>query len=338
MTIEKMSRTIRRFLVYILNILVIGSILETVVSAGRLCVGYLMEGFNLERGMELVKLGTVKSWVIFFVCLLVAVLIAGYIGKIIWSIQEKWMDCLKLIIVLIYAFCWFLGNYEIVYMKMTVFITVLFICILYQSNHYKKMIGELEQMNLARDERSKKIEEMSRIRHDISNHLVAAGYGEGSEYTEEIVRRIDDVIPVTGISVLDTLIEYKKKICEEKNIRFECNRCKIKGERVELYDWVSIFGNVLDNAIEACDKAEADKFIKIKLFYHEDFLCMELRNSKSLPESTEKEKRLLPDMARYKDKRGLGLKIVNDILSKYDGMFSSGESENAYEIHIMLKT
>lgn len=322
----------------ILNILVIGFILETTASTGSLCAGYLIEGMNLEKAIALMESGTAKRWVIFLPCLLIAFLIAGYIGKIIWGIHEKRMNYFKLAALLVYTFCFWFGNYEIIYLKMTVFITVLFVCILYQSNHYKKMIEELEQMNRVRDERSKKVEEMSRIRHDISNHLVAAGYEEGDEYKEEIVRRIDDVIPVTGIAVVDTLLEYKKKICEEKDIHFECNRCRLKGERVELYDWVSIFGNILDNAIEACENVEAERFIKLKLFYHADFLCMELKNSKALQDSIEKKKGLLPEKMKYKDKRGLGLGIVNDTVSKYDGMFSSDEKENTFEVHIMLKT
>ncbi len=334
---KKRNKT-EKIIVCILNIFVIGFTLETAASAGRLCIGYLMEGLDLNKAILLVESETTESHMIFLLCIFVAVLIAGYIGKIIWSIHEKGMNYFKLVVIILYAFCCCFGNYEIIYMKLTLFITVLFVCILYQSNHYKKMIEELEQMNRIRDERSKKVEEMSRIRHDISNHLVAAGYEEGSEYKEEIVRRIDDVIPITGIAVVDTLLEYKKKICEEKDIHFECNRCRLKGERVELYDWVSIFGNILDNAIEACEQVETERFIKMKLFYHADFFCMELKNSKTAQDSIEKKKSRLSEKMKYKDKRGLGLGIVNDTVLKYDGMFSSDESENAYEVHIMLQT
>lgn len=332
-----------KILTDILNILVIGFILETAAFAGSLCAGYLMEGLDLEKAIAVIGSGSLKSYIIFFTCLLIALLIAGYIGKILWNIREKSITYFKLVVLLLYLFCCFFDQYEIIYMKLTIFITVLFVCILYQSNHYKKMIRELEQLNLVRDERQQRVEEMSKIRHDISNHLVAAGYGEDSGYREEIVRRIDDYLPVTGMAVVDTLLEYKKKACEEKHILFECNRCRLKDEKVELYDWVSIFGNILDNAIEACENVEGERFIKMKLFYHADFFCMEVKNTKSARDSSEKRKSLLPQGSRlaemkYKDKRGLGLGIVKDIVSKYDGMFSTEESENIFEVHIMLNT
>lgn len=324
--------------IFVLNILIAGFVLETAASAGSLCAGYLIEGFNLEEGIRLVESGTAESYRIILPCLLAAFLIAGYIGKILWGIHEKRMTYFKLGVLIIYAFCFCFGNYEIIYMKLTVFITVLFVCILYQSNHYKEMIRELERMNAVGDERNRKVEEMSRIRHDISNHLVAAGYAEGDGYKEEIVRRIDDVIPVTGIAVVDTLLEYKKKVCEERNIRFACNRCRLKGENVELYDWVSIFGNILDNAIEACGNVKGERFIRMKLFYHEDLLCVELKNSRAAQELSGKKKRTFHEKMKYKDKRGLGIGIVKDTVQKYDGMFSADEKEDTFEVHIMLRT
>ncbi len=333
-----MGNRCREILICILNILLIGFVFETAVSAGCLCAGYLIEGLDLGKALILVRAGTMKSRLIIFPCLLMAFFIAGYIGKIIWNIHEKQMDYFKLVALYAYFVCCFSKTYEIIYLKLSFFIIILFVCIMYQSNHYKKMIEELEQMNRVRDERSKKVEEMSRIRHDISNHLVAAGYGEGSEYKKEIVRRIDDMIPITGIAVGDTLLEYKKKLCEEKNIHFECNRCRLKGESVELYDWISIFGNVLDNAIEACDKVEAERFIKMKLFYHEDFLCIEVKNSKMSQDFRDQKRNLLREKMKFKDKRGLGLGIVNDILMKYNGMISFHESENSFEVHILMQT
>ena len=109
--------------------------------------------------------------------------------------------------------------------------------------------------------------QIKKFRHDSSHHFTALkGYfinnqnQEGLTYIEKLNNDFEQgKIVDTGNTAFDAIISSKKALAESKNIKF-VTRIQIP-EMLELdaVDLCVIFGNALDNAIEACEKLETHR-------------------------------------------------------------------------------
>lgn len=116
------------------------------------------------------------------------------------------------------------------------------------------------------DELDRRHEESRKIRHDINNHLLALNLliekGDltgARSYIGEISEQIDQTImPVrTGSNVLDALIWQKLRQARKLSVELKTEvHCSLSGRGISDYDLCGIFGNILDNAMEAVKGAE----------------------------------------------------------------------------------
>ena len=112
------------------------------------------------------------------------------------------------------------------------------------------------------------------FRHDIKNHWVALrgyfqrnDYEGGIQYIDEMNDKLIDSETIdTGNVALDAIISTKKALAEEKNITFISTVQIPEKLPIDATDICIIFGNSLDNAIEACEKIKTeDKYIKLSV-------------------------------------------------------------------------
>ena len=94
---------------------------------------------------------------------------------------------------------------------------------------------------------------------------------------------------------------------------------------------ISLFGNLLDNALEACEKINDKKrWIKIKIKKKNLLLYIEIANAlEEMPKQIQKE-----FVSNKKDNglHGYGMKNIQDIVKKYDGIFEY----KVYEDHLIF--
>ena len=126
-----------------------------------------------------------------------------------------------------------------------------------------------------------------KVRHEMKNHMAnikgLAGAGEYGEI-EDYVRRMDETMQeleykyVTGNAVTDVIINDKCRRAEKAGIRFDAD-FRYGGE-IPVFDMGIIPNNLLDNAIEACEKLETGKgFIHLSLKQKSSFYCWKLRTA-----------------------------------------------------------
>lgn len=126
-----------------------------------------------------------------------------------------------------------------------------------------------------------------KVRHEMKNHMTnikgLAGAGEYGEI-EEYVRRMDETMQeleykyVTGNAVTDVIINDKCRRAEKAGIRFDADFRY--GGGIPVFDMGIILNNLLDNAIEACEKLEPGKgFINLSLKRKKQFLILCVENS-----------------------------------------------------------
>lgn len=137
----------------------------------------------------------------------------------------------------------------------------------------------------------------------------------------------------TGHKILDFILNQKKEIAEKKGIDFDI--CVTALMEIPLSDGnLSVLaGNLLDNAIEACNKIETGKrWILFKLIKHRDMLLIEISNS--IGEQPKIKNGELLTSKEHAWMHGYGLKSVRRIVEKNEGVLSFSIEENVFKIQV----
>lgn len=182
-----------------------------------------------------------------------------------------------------------------------------------QNNWYQNVQEQLEQ---------------ERIRiHDVKQHfLILQAYEKEKDwenlhqYLEKVGERyIETSIPVcTGKRILDIILHQKKMEAEQKNIKWKIRVVKLQELPISEDEAVSLFGNLLDNAIEACERIEKEnRWIQVRISRQRKILNMEISNSiGNIP----REKNGVFITSKEKQEwHGYGGKSVRRIIERHEG-------------------
>lgn len=172
--------------------------------------------------------------------------------------------------------------------------------------------------------------ELRRMRHDMKNHLlgilVMVNVGQAKEAGDYIQKMLDDGIGTstdeishTGNIVVDSLVNHKYAISLKDGIRFEArvfipSVLPFQGGHLAI-----IFGNLLENALEACRKLpQEQKYIILEATYTKEIIQICIKNSS--PENSKKD-----SIGRFLTTKedtgyhGIGLASVEQALAGYNG-------------------
>ncbi|MCM1412192.1 MAG: GHKL domain-containing protein [Lachnospiraceae bacterium] len=189
-----------------------------------------------------------------------------------------------------------------------------------------------------------------KVRHEMKNHMAnIKGLAETGQYgeIEEYVRRMDETMQeleyqyVTGNAVTDVILNDKWRRARKAGIRFDAD-FRYAGE-IPVFDLGIILNNLLDNAIEACEKLEPGKgFIRLALRRRKQFLLLEVENSfdgivpirekSSLPITTKQS--TLPGLIT---EHGIGLQNVRDVAERYFGGVKIKVKGDVFHVTVMLQ-
>lgn len=198
----------------------------------------------------------------------------------------------------------------------------------------------------------KHMEEQNRLyrqhRHDLENHLsVLSGlvqegkYAELADYLSRYRKAVySSMIEVdTGMEELDILLYSKIASARQRKIQvdFKCSAAVNCNKKYAL-DMISIMGNMLDNAIEACEEIQEEKR-EISVEIKEDSVDYIFRvvNSynpaKSLPSED-----LFKEGFSTKEggDRGHGLYIIKRLADRYEGEIETVLSESLFDIKVEI--
>jgi hypothetical protein len=178
--------------------------------------------------------------------------------------------------------------------------------------------------------------------HDMKNHIICIkklnenGY-DANNYIENIeskVKSYDNTFE-TGNILLDIILNDKKETCDKNNIDFYCNINFTKCNFIELEDICSIFSNILDNSIEACEKINNEKkYISLEGKIIESFFVLKAENTK-VNKINIKNKKVLTDK---KDAflHGLGIKSIESSVKQYNGEIVIDYTDDRFILKILI--
>ncbi len=182
-----------------------------------------------------------------------------------------------------------------------------------------------------------------RLRHDLKNHLIAL-YGllenQELEKMKNYLKNMENTADLggdedlTGNRIVDVLLHQKRKLAERNDTIWECdvqmpNPCSISD-----FDLCVLFGNILDNAVEACEKQanhSSHPWIHIRARAVKKCFLLEVKNSMN---ETHIRKGKLSD--NKTEGHGIGLLNINDVIGKYNGVMNIEMEENAFVISLLI--
>ena len=186
------------------------------------------------------------------------------------------------------------------------------------------------------------IEAINRKYHDLKHQIAVlraepdaakrSAYLDGME--EEI--RDYEAQNKTGNSVLDTVLTGKSMYCVRHGIELTCVADGEKLGFMDVMDICTIFGNMLDNAIE-CELRIKDKekrLVHLAVYTKKDFLVIRCENY--CPDRLEFQDGLPVSTKRDKVYHGYGIKSVRHAADKYGGTTVIHNRDGWFEISLMI--
>ncbi|WP_455619315.1 GHKL domain-containing protein [Eisenbergiella sp.] len=190
-------------------------------------------------------------------------------------------------------------------------------------------------------ELTEKIEESAKQRHDQRHHLrtlysfLSAGETrKAMDYLETYI--LDTMGQERAVLcsnlVIDAILQYYKNLCTRKGITFETTMELPPTLPVSDTELSILFGNLLENAWEACCREKANQFIVIRGKCKKGKLYVQLENSCTSPPLIKKGKFISSKNGKY----GLGTQSVQNVVSQYDGLVEFDHTEQIFRVSVIL--
>lgn len=253
----------------------------------------------------------------------------------------------EILVILSYFSFLFLGYY---YHLMSIFLPLtLLVYIIGLSNQlFLRKTYEEQMMEYQNKIMARQVDEVNNIylvmrgwRHDYHNHLQnlkaylkMGQIDEASGYLNELENDLDDIYQLvdTGNVNVDAILNSKLSLAIAHEIDLNYKATVPKQLKVSDIDLCVILGNLIDNAIEACEKMEEGRFIRLYIGTFQKQLYISVTNS-----TNEMIKKLDEEYITTKrGNHGHGLKRINLEVEKYGGYINRKNEPGIFVTEIML--
>ena len=133
---------------------------------------------------------------------------------------------------------------------------------------------------------------------------------------------------LTGQPIVDALLAYKRKECDDRGIQLEMETTAFPLEGFSGEEYVGILGNLLDNAMEAAEKT-SQPWVRLKSFTAPGQWVLQVTNSKQ--GDTAPLEKNMKTTKEDKENHGLGTKIVKRIVKKHKGVVDYKDYGESFE-------
>ena len=197
---------------------------------------------------------------------------------------------------------------------------------------------ELEQKNYT--ELGNLYHKISSMRHDFKEQLIILKQLIADGELNTVKNHIDNVehsLHHSGdiIHTSNRMVDYifNSKITSNPDITFIITGECVKIDRIDELDLASLFGNMLENAIEAT-KQSGGTMIEVKFSIQGDYQNIICKNP--LKESVIENNPQLETTKKEKDIHGYGVKSMKNIVKTSGGLIDFYEENSCFCVHIAL--
>lgn len=216
---------------------------------------------------------------------------------------------------------------------------------------YMEKKNELESFSIRNEMAEKSYQEMimlyqqrDRIYHDMKNHIAVLSAlmedddpGPARQYIHKIQKPIRELEQkrYTASRIVNIIMNDKVRRAEAAGISLHVKALEVGRNAVEDMDWCTILANLLDNAIEACEKvSEEERRIDFYLVQKDSIIILKISNPYSRVIQAEGDR--LRSRKRNKALHGIGLESVRNSVEKYNGTFEFSYEGEVFRVSVML--
>lgn len=202
----------------------------------------------------------------------------------------------------------------------------------YQNKLMKNEVDEVHNIYLT----------MRGWRHDYHNHmqsikayLAMDNLEEARAYLDRLEQDLDDINLLfnTGNINADAILNSKISLAIKKGIQVDYKATVPKELAVSDIDLCVVIGNLIDNAVESCEKVEPEnQFIRLYIGILRKQLYLSVSNATNEVVRKFDEEYITTKRGNH----GHGLKRINNIVDKYDGYINRKNEPGVFVTEIML--
>lgn len=197
---------------------------------------------------------------------------------------------------------------------------------------------------------SSQLEEINQIymtmrgwRHDYHNHmqkirahLALKEYAEVDEYIDQMEQELKkiDLKYKSGHTGVDAILNSKLSLAENQGLKVKCDAMLPSDLSFPPVDLCVLLGNLIDNAIEACEKMDSsgNRFIRVYLCVRKKQLYISVCNATNeVVRKLDKEY-----ISTKRGNHGHGLLRINQIVEKHQGYINRQNEPGAFVTEVML--
>lgn len=178
------------------------------------------------------------------------------------------------------------------------------------------------------------------LKHDMQNRL--SGLYDSLDSSNELLRKQISALYAeyesitqthyTENAILNSIIKLKAANALKESIRLVINIRVPDKLPIDCGDMGILYGNLMDNATEACQKIEKElRYIKLTSSYIKSQLILVIKNSK-IPEKNE----TLKTTKENRQMHGRGLNSVGKVVQKYNGTIKYDDKGTEFEVCVLL--
>ena len=191
-----------------------------------------------------------------------------------------------------------------------------------QLAHYRDLTAQYEQIRA--------------MRHDIAHHLntihallEAGNLQAASEYSEQLLpaQTYSSRLGACRNPVVDAFLYTRVQDAQAKGIPVRAD----VSLPVSNTDLIVAFGNLLDNALEAC-AGIPDAQITLRAHMDKGYLVIQESNPVRARQPQGKKPRRIPEL-----ERGVGFRVLSSLAEKYDGSFRHTCENDTYTVTLLLR-
>lgn len=200
----------------------------------------------------------------------------------------------------------------------------------YEAGIVSRLIAVLLYMGIIQD-----------IRHDMKNRLTgllaAAEQGSAELIKDRLQEVLGDIrlaeeIIYSANPVVNAILKVKSIKAKEKEIPMQVTTLLPQRVSVDIGDMGVLYGNLLDNAIEAAMAVEQEKrYVHVESKFQEGRLLLSIKNSKPSGTSSYQQTN-----KKDKIKHGRGIRSVRKVAEKYGGELLLKDQGEHFEAVLLL--
>lgn len=139
-----------------------------------------------------------------------------------------------------------------------------------------------------------------------------------------------------GVGALDTILTEKQLLCSNENIEFSIMADGKLLSFMKEYDIYSLFGNAIDNAVEALKKIpEEERMLTLSIFEEKNMTVVRMENTFDGTIKTSDGR--IQTTKKDDGFHGFGILSMKEIVERYNGLFAWSAKNNLFKITIACK-